>query len=130
MKIQKYFDTKFHLNFIFNHHLCLDQSESIMNRPAILCLYILLFLAFPAIGFAADFEIDSLALQQEKQKSQEKAAEKKTDANTAAKPETKPDIKPEITTIPKARKQLRPTVVKPVIVVKPIKVIKPKIKKP
>jgi hypothetical protein len=38
--------------------------------------------------------------------------------------------KPEVITVPKARKQSRPTVVKPNIKVKPIKVIRPKIKKP
>lgn len=42
----------------------------------------------------------------------------------------KPDHKPNIKEVPKARKQSRPTVVKPIIKVKPIKIIRPNIKKP
>lgn len=94
-------------------------------------------MAFPLVGFSAKGEhafvrfslmhkayslpIDRIKPQQEKQD------EKDGKAKSTAKAQEK---KPEITTVPKARKQIRPTVVKPKVIVKPIKVIKPKIKKP
>lgn len=95
----------------------------------------LALMVFPLIGLAIDIKrpidnanlvhksfvlsIDSIKPQQEKQE------DKKTKTNTKTQ-----EKKPEITTVPKARKQTRPTVVKPKVIVKPIKVIKPKIKKP
>ncbi len=65
--------------------------------------------------------VDSLANQQEKTK--DKKSKEKSQEKQQAK-------KPEIETVPKARKQTRPIVVKPKAIVKPIKVIKPRIKKP
>ena len=57
--------------------------------------------------------------QQEKGKAKDKKAEQPAPQ------------KPDVVAVPKARKQSRPKVVKPVVVkVKPIKVIRPKIKKP
>jgi hypothetical protein len=69
-------------------------------------------------GFA--LSIEGIKPQQQKQD------EKNPKINTTKAQEKKPAI----TTIPKARKQTRPTIVKPKVIVKPIKVIKPKIKKP
>jgi len=61
------------------------------------------------------------------QDNQQQKGKKKPDDK---KPEVQePEAKPEIKQVPKARRQLKPTVVKPVIK-KPIKIIRPKIKKP
>ncbi|TCC87336.1 hypothetical protein EZ428_21810 [Pedobacter frigiditerrae] len=107
-------------------------SQSIFKLTSCLALVVL-----PLIGLAMEIEqpigrinlmhksfalkIDSIKPQQEKQ--DEKNSKSKTTAKTQEK-------KPEIATVPKSRKQMRPTVVKPKVIVKPIKVIKPKIKKP
>ncbi|WP_316767514.1 hypothetical protein [Pedobacter frigiditerrae] len=96
----------------------------------------LALMVFPLVGLAVEIKhpfngihlthksfaltIDSIKPQQEKQD------EKNPKTNTTK----TQDKKPEIATVPKARKQNRPTVVKPKVIVKPIKVIKPKIKKP
>lgn len=96
----------------------------------------LALMVFPLVGLALEIKqpfdarhliqknlvlsIDSIIPQQEKRE------DKNPKANTTKTQEKKP----EITTVPKARKQTRPTVVKPKVIVKPIKVIKPKIKKP
>jgi hypothetical protein len=56
--------------------------------------------------------------------------EKKQVKENKPKDRQKPTTTPEIKHIPKARKQAKPTMVKPHINVKPIKVIRPKIKRP
>lgn len=40
------------------------------------------------------------------------------------------NVEPEIKQVPKARRQVKPTIIKPSIKVKPIKIVRPKIKKP
>ena len=59
---------------------------------------------------------------QDKEKQLQKGQEQK-------KSDQKPD-KPEIKEVPKAKRQVKPTAVKPNIKVKTIKIIKPKIKRP
>ena len=67
---------------------------------------------------------DSIPYQKQDDK-KEKNKESKQDTKQVGK-----DVEPEIKQVPKARRQAKPTVIKPVIKVKPIKIVRPKIKKP
>ncbi|SMD03402.1 hypothetical protein [Pedobacter nyackensis] len=92
-----------------------------MDRSFVFKALLFFILALPKWTSASVLAVDTAGynLQDEKKdKSKEKSD-----------PKQEP-VKPDISTVPKARKQSRPPVVKPNIKAKPIKVIRPNIKRP
>ncbi|MFD0941352.1 hypothetical protein [Pedobacter boryungensis] len=62
------------------------------------------------------------------QKQDDKKENGKEQTNT--KKQVNKGIEPEIKQVPQARRQPKPTIIKPIVKVKPIKIVRPKIKKP